>query len=302
MVPAFDPMLEEFVVKHEHGLPDQAVTHGQQIEVMAVDQHTWDTMDVVTKIKDELQRAHGEVYDESQEYKEGALKCYNAHGNPDLSRRLPRLHGRLQADRQLRPTTTTTATRSRSRRSSASTSATCAPSSRPTSRSSFGAAGHVQGRHDAAAGATHGQGARPSARESVTCERHHRPSGPRRRPVPGEHADDLAGGARPRPRAARSTGTWSSTSARACAGPSGSSTTSSSPTSTSARRATGSSTGPRRSPRPSTPSPASTTSCARWRSARSSSPTARSEPAILLEPEDWVLFVDAHEGLCRRHP
>jgi hypothetical protein len=85
MVPAFDPILEAFVVKHDHGLPDRAVTHGQQIEVMAVDQRTWDTMDVVTKIKDELQRVHGQVYDESTEYKDAALQCYNAHGNPDLT-------------------------------------------------------------------------------------------------------------------------------------------------------------------------------------------------------------------------
>jgi hypothetical protein len=85
MVPAFDPMLEAFVVKHDHGLPDQAVTHGQQIEVMGVDQKTWDTMDVVTKIKDELQRTHGQVYDESSEYKDAAIRCYNAHGNPGLS-------------------------------------------------------------------------------------------------------------------------------------------------------------------------------------------------------------------------
>jgi len=89
MVPAFDPMLEAFVVKHEHGLPDQAVTHGQQIEVMAVDQQTWDTMDVLTKIKDELHRVHGEAYDESTEYKDAALKCYNQHGNPDLSSGCP---------------------------------------------------------------------------------------------------------------------------------------------------------------------------------------------------------------------
>jgi hypothetical protein len=84
MVPAFDPMLEEFVRKHDHDLPDKAVTHGDQIQVVAVDQKTWDTMDMVTKIKEELQRQTGEVYDESQEYREAALKCYNAHGNPDL--------------------------------------------------------------------------------------------------------------------------------------------------------------------------------------------------------------------------
>ena len=59
MVPMYDPMLEAFVVKHDHGLPDQAVTHGQQIEVMAVDQRTWEAMDVVTRIKSELERAHG---------------------------------------------------------------------------------------------------------------------------------------------------------------------------------------------------------------------------------------------------
>jgi hypothetical protein len=89
MVPAFDPMLEAFVVKHEHDLPDRAVTHGQQIEVMAVDQNTWETMDVVTKIKDELERNHGTAYTESDEYKQGALQCYNAHGNPDLATGCP---------------------------------------------------------------------------------------------------------------------------------------------------------------------------------------------------------------------
>ena len=89
MVPAFDPMLEEFVVKHEHDLPDRAVTHGQQIEVMAVDQHTWETMDVVTKIKENLEAQSGTIYTESQEYKEGALRCYNEHGNPDLDSGCP---------------------------------------------------------------------------------------------------------------------------------------------------------------------------------------------------------------------
>ncbi len=84
MVPAFDPMLEAFVIKHDHGLPDQAVTHGQQIEVMAVDQRTWETMDVITKITAELERQSGEHYAEVNEYKDAALRCYNAHGNPDL--------------------------------------------------------------------------------------------------------------------------------------------------------------------------------------------------------------------------
>jgi hypothetical protein len=89
MVPAYDPMLEEFVLNHEHELPDVAVTHGEQIQVIAVDQRTWDTMDIVTRIKEELRQQTGEVYDESQEYRDAALRCYNAHGNPDLSTGCP---------------------------------------------------------------------------------------------------------------------------------------------------------------------------------------------------------------------
>ena len=85
MVPAFDPMLEDFVEKHDHDLPDRAVTHGEQIQVIAVDQKTWDTMDMVTTIKEELRQQTGEVYDESDEYRDGALRCYNDHGNPDIS-------------------------------------------------------------------------------------------------------------------------------------------------------------------------------------------------------------------------
>lgn len=85
MVPAYDPMLEDFVERHEHELPDKAVTHGDQIQVIAVDQKTWDTMDMVTQVKTELQRQTGEVYAENDEHRQDALKCYNAHGNPDIS-------------------------------------------------------------------------------------------------------------------------------------------------------------------------------------------------------------------------
>ena len=85
MVPAYDPVLEEFVRRHDHDLPDKAVTHGDQIQVIAVDQRTWEAIDMVTTIKTELQQQTGFVYDENQQHREDALKCYNAHGNPDLS-------------------------------------------------------------------------------------------------------------------------------------------------------------------------------------------------------------------------
>jgi len=85
MVPAYDPVLEDFVTKHEHGMSDEAVTHKQVIESWQVDQKTWDSMDVVTKIKNNLQKQYSQTYAEQDEYRESALKCYNAHGNPDIS-------------------------------------------------------------------------------------------------------------------------------------------------------------------------------------------------------------------------
>lgn len=89
MVPAFDPMLEEFVEQHTHDLRDEFFTHGNAIQVMSVDQRTWDAMDVVTKIRSELQQQTGEHYAETDTYKEGALQCYNRHGNPDISTGCP---------------------------------------------------------------------------------------------------------------------------------------------------------------------------------------------------------------------
>jgi hypothetical protein len=84
MVAAFDPVLEDFVEKHTHGREDRDVISGL-IQVYQVDQRTWDTMDVVTKIQDQLQAQTNQWYEERDEYREEALKCYNAHGNPDLS-------------------------------------------------------------------------------------------------------------------------------------------------------------------------------------------------------------------------
>ena len=85
MVAAFDPVLEDFVSRHSHDREDRDVISGM-IQVYAVDQKTWDTMDVVTKIKEQLQKQTNQWYEERDEYKDSALKCYSAHGSPDLSK------------------------------------------------------------------------------------------------------------------------------------------------------------------------------------------------------------------------
>lgn len=85
MVPAYDPLMEDFVRKHEHGLDDNRIVRGELIQVWAVDQKTWDSMDVVTKIKGHLSEVMKQNYAEKDEYREEAAKCYNAHGNPDIA-------------------------------------------------------------------------------------------------------------------------------------------------------------------------------------------------------------------------
>lgn len=81
MVPEFDPVLEDFVGRHGHGLDD--VSGMQAITVFPVDPKTWEKMDVVTELKKELQQVTGEFYEESKHYLEEALKCYNDHHNPE---------------------------------------------------------------------------------------------------------------------------------------------------------------------------------------------------------------------------
>jgi hypothetical protein len=80
MVPEFDPVLEDFVGRHEHGLDD--VSGMQAIKVFPVDPDTWEKMDVVTELKKELQQVTGEFFEESKYYLEEAIKCYNEHHNP----------------------------------------------------------------------------------------------------------------------------------------------------------------------------------------------------------------------------
>jgi len=85
MVPAYDPVLEDFIVRHEHGLDEQKFVNGQVINVWQVDQKTWDSVDMVTKIKTELQAQTNRSFEDRDEYREGAARCYTEHGNPDLS-------------------------------------------------------------------------------------------------------------------------------------------------------------------------------------------------------------------------
>jgi len=85
MVAAFDPVLENFVDKHTHGREDRDVISGL-IQVYQVDQKTWDSMDIVTKIQDQLKAQTDNWYEERDDYKSAALECYNRHGNPDLDK------------------------------------------------------------------------------------------------------------------------------------------------------------------------------------------------------------------------
>jgi len=84
MVPAVDPILEDFVGKHEHGMNDDATTHGGMVRTWGCDQRTWDAMDIVQQIKQELQDQTGHFYEERDEYRTAATQCYNDHGNPDI--------------------------------------------------------------------------------------------------------------------------------------------------------------------------------------------------------------------------
>lgn len=82
MVPMHDPLLEDYVGRHSHGLPDTEVM--SRIKVWQVDQETWDSMDVMGNIKRELQENQNIIVEESNYYKDEATKCYNRHKNPDV--------------------------------------------------------------------------------------------------------------------------------------------------------------------------------------------------------------------------
>ena len=54
---------------------------------MAVEQKTWEAMDVVQMVKGQLHEQTSQWYEDRDTYREGAVECYNAHGNPTLWRR-----------------------------------------------------------------------------------------------------------------------------------------------------------------------------------------------------------------------
>lgn len=85
MVAEYDPLMDDFVERHTHSRPDTDSI--DYIRSFSVSQETWDRVDVVTQIKAELSEATGEQFAESEHYKNGALQCYNSHGNPDNKRR-----------------------------------------------------------------------------------------------------------------------------------------------------------------------------------------------------------------------
>ena len=81
MVPAFDPILEDFINKHEHGLDDNKVIGGL-IEVFSVDQHTWDVMDVTTEVQKELQKVTNEHYALVDQYREDSAQVLQRPRQP----------------------------------------------------------------------------------------------------------------------------------------------------------------------------------------------------------------------------
>ena len=89
MVPEYDPLMDDFVERHTHDRPyTDSIDY---IRSFSVSQQTWERVDVVQAIKKELAEATGEQFAESEHYKEGALQCYNPHGNPDMKKRCPDL-------------------------------------------------------------------------------------------------------------------------------------------------------------------------------------------------------------------
>ena len=75
MVPAYDPLLENFVQAHDHHMPEEMFLNGQVINVWQVDQKTWDSVDVVTKIKTELNEQYQRHFEDRDAYRDGAAQC-----------------------------------------------------------------------------------------------------------------------------------------------------------------------------------------------------------------------------------
>jgi|JI10StandDraft_1071094.scaffolds.fasta_scaffold22282_2 hypothetical protein len=83
-VPETDPVMEDFVGRHQHGREPKDVI--ESIHVWTTDMATFVKMDVMQVVKEGLQKQQNMVVEETNGLKDDALKCYNAHGNPDLKK------------------------------------------------------------------------------------------------------------------------------------------------------------------------------------------------------------------------
>ena len=81
MVPEYDPLFEDYVGRHAHGYDD--VTAMNNIKVFNCDWDTFESLDAVDFVKQALAEQTDALLEESNYYKDEALKCYNQHGNPD---------------------------------------------------------------------------------------------------------------------------------------------------------------------------------------------------------------------------
>ena len=82
MVAQYDPSLEDWVTRHEHAdIPESVKKH----DVWGTDQLTWQTVDVMARVRQDMLDATGEMYLERDELKEDALSCFEKHHRPQLT-------------------------------------------------------------------------------------------------------------------------------------------------------------------------------------------------------------------------
>lgn len=82
MVPEVDPLMEEFVGRHQHNQQESDVFH--YIHVWSTDWKTYTQMDIAQVVKTKLAEQQGAIVEEATHLKDEALACYNKHKNPDL--------------------------------------------------------------------------------------------------------------------------------------------------------------------------------------------------------------------------
>lgn len=91
MVAAYDPALEDWVERHAHEgqfFPLSAQKH----EVHHCDQATWDSVDVMQKLRKDLMGVTGRMYMERDQLKADAVECFIKHGRPEAGHGCPDWH------------------------------------------------------------------------------------------------------------------------------------------------------------------------------------------------------------------